>query len=193
MSETADGPEAPSFDVRDRELQQMLGLFDAPAFARRGREVEGLLERLRARCANERDERLDMVRLRLAQWAAVATPESWADVFEAPIDALWDLAGAPAPVWASAPASRFRRRGTARDLLASVDRFNRRWDDFLDGLRLGTYNRMVDHYNRYYILEKEIVLGSARLAARHFAPKRHLAVEDVRAWFPPLPPPALRA
>jgi hypothetical protein len=192
MSDGDEGQEGPSFDVQDRELQQMLGLFDAPAFARRGREVEGLLERLQARCRAERDQMLDMVRLRLAQWSASSTPDSWSDTFVQPIDALWELANAPGPMWAATPSSRFRRRGIARDLIASVGRFNGRWDDFLASLRLDTYNRMVEQYNRYYVLEKEILLGSARLATRHFVPKPPLAQDDLKVWFPPLPLPELK-
>ena len=61
----------------------------------------------------------------------------------------------------------------------------------MEGLRLDTYNRMVDHFNRYYVLEKEMVLGSSRLATRHFAPKSFLVVDDVRGWFPLLPVPTL--
>ncbi len=36
---------------------------------------------------------------------------------------------------------------------------------------------MIDQYNRYYVLEKECSLGSARLAARHFTPKPPLTRE----------------
>ena len=61
------------------ELRRMLGLFDVPAFARRGQDLEFHLGRLRDRCRHARDESLAMVRLRLRQWAsACAGPGDWA-------------------------------------------------------------------------------------------------------------------
>ena len=58
----------------------------------------------------------------------------------------------------------------ARDLKASVERFNDRWRQFLESLNLGPTNEVIDQYNKYYVLEKECVVGSARLAARNFSP-----------------------
>lgn len=189
MSQAEDGPHGG--EVRDPELRQMLGLFDVPAFARRGRELESFQTRLRVRCEAQRDGMLEMVRLRLKQYAAGSGPTSWADVFREPIDPLWELTGAPAPVWAALPSGGYRRRSLGRDLRASVERFNRRWRGFLETLSFDTHNRLIDHYNRYYVLEKEIALGSARLAARHFVPKPPLQRSDVLAWCPLLPEPEL--
>lgn len=190
MAETDDN--ASVAEVSDPEMRQLLGLFDAPAFARRGVELDGALARLRARCRREREAMLEMVRLRLRQWAAAATgPADFSDAFAAPIDGLWPLAGLVAPAWAPRPAPRRVRRTIARDLVASVERFDRRWARFLDGLDLAPLNRLVDQYNKNYVFEKECVLGSARLAARYFEPRRPLGVEDLLEEFPPLPVPAL--
>lgn len=186
-----DGPEA--FEVRDPELRRMLGLFDMPAFARRGLEIESFQVRLRARCRVHRDGMLGMVRLRLKQWAAGSRPDDWSEIFRAPIEPLWDLTCAPPPVWARLPLGASRRRGLGRDLKASVERFNRRWRDHLATMNFDTQNRLIDQYNRYYVLEKEIALGSARLAARHFVPKTPLRQADVLAWFPLLPEPEFRS
>jgi len=173
----------------EAELNELLGLFDMPAFARRGADLEYALRRLHARLARDRAGMLDMVRLRLRQWAAAATgPGDWPGVFRGPVDALYALAGASPPEWAARPATDRRRRAAARDLAASVGRFNRRWADRLDTLPLDGLNRQVEHYNRYYVLEKECVLGSARLAARHFVPRPMVTREDLRADHPPLPP-----
>ena len=172
----------------DAEIKELLGLFDVPSFARRGQDVEYALARLRARCARERSAMLDMVRLRLRQWASVASgPSAAAAVFAAPIDDLWPLAGVEPPRWTTYPASRRRLRAVARDLIASVERFNRRWSSFLDGIDLAPMNRQVDGYNRYYVLEKECSLGSAALASRHFVPMSHLEIGQIRAEFPSLP------
>jgi hypothetical protein len=192
MDET-DDDEAASLTNVDAEIKELLGLFDVPAFARRGQELESALGRLQARCRRARDERLDMVRVRLRQWASSVTgPEAWSEVFTAPIDALWSLTGAEPPSWAEHPAPPRRVRGIARDLVASLVRFNHRWERFLDELNLEAINRMIDQYNRYYLLEKECSLGSARLAARHFSPRHRLTREALLVDHPILPIPELK-
>jgi len=174
------------------ELNQLLGMFDAPAFARRGHDLEYALKRLHQRLDRERTGMLDMVRVRLRQWAAVAMgPGDWQGAFTAPVEPLYGLAGAEPPRWAPSAAPARRRLAVARDLIVSVERFNRRWLHFVDALKLDTVNRQVDHYNRYYVLEKECVMGSARLAARHFEPKPRLSHDALLADHPPLPAPAL--
>src|SRR4051812_14518039 len=109
----------------DPEVRELLGLFDVPAFARRGKDLEYALERLDARCRRERDAMLEMVRVRLRQWSAAATgPDAWREVFTAPIDRLWPLCGVEAPAWAARPEPPRRLRAIRRDLVASVARFN---------------------------------------------------------------------
>ena len=185
--------DAMPMEVVDPEMRELLGLFDAPAFARRGQDLEYAIERLRAHCRRERGKLLEMVRLRLRQWAsALEGPDAWTTVFVAPIDELWTLCEAEAPVWADSPAPERRRRAIARDLVASLVRFNRRWAKFLAELNLGPINNLVDQYNRYYILEKECYLGSVRLAARHFIPRARLTADDLAAAYAPLPVPELR-
>jgi hypothetical protein len=177
----------------DAEIKELLGLFDVPAFARRGQDLEYSLARLRLRSRRVRDGMLDMVRLRLRQWASAADgPGTDMLVFASSIAELWPLAEADPPKWATRSGSLWRLRGIARDLIASAERFNRRWLDHLEGLDLGPINRQVDDYNRYYLLEKECSLGSAKLAARHFVPKIHVTLDELRLELPPLPVPVLR-
>lgn len=176
----------------DPEINELLGLFDAPAFARRGVELEYAITRMHERCQKEREARCEMIRIRLRQWAAAATgPDSWRDAFTAPIDGLWTLCGAEPPAWGERPASLRRRREIARDLVASLIRFNARWERYLDGVKLDPINRAIDDYNRYYTLEKECVVGSARLAARHFVPRPRVSGESLLAVYPALPVPEL--
>jgi hypothetical protein len=178
----------------DAEIKELLGLFDVPAFARRGQDLEYSLARLRLRCRRVRNGLLDMVRLRLRQWASAANgPGVDSLVFASSIAELWPLAEAEAPKWAARSAPPRKLRGIARDLIASVERFDRRWLEHLDGINLDPINRQVDDYNRYYLLEKECSLGSARLAARHFVPKVHVTLDDLRRELPPLPVPVLKA
>lgn len=174
----------------EAEMKELLGLYDVPAFARRGVDLEHALARLDERCRGERAEMLEMVRLRLRQWAAVASgPGTASEVFARPIDDLWPAADAPPPAWADRPAPPRKLRSVSRDLVASVERFNRRWERFLAGLDFGPVNRLVERYNRYYLLEKEITLRSARLAARHFEPKPRVTLGALLDRHPPLPVP----
>lgn len=186
-----DTNETPELTTTDPEMRQLLGLFDVPAFARRGYELEFALERLRVRCVRERRDMLDMVVVRLRQWAAVASgPEDLAsDVFLQSPEPLFAAIGpmeAPWP-WAAKPAPRRHRIQAARNLAASVDRFNRRWSRFLADLKLEPINLFIDRYNRYYLLEKECVFGSARVAARSFRPVKPLTPEVLLEDHPLLP------
>ena len=177
----------------EREIKEVLGLFDVPAFARRGQDVEQSRLRLRSRADKARSALLDMVRLRLKQWATAATgPVIASAVFTEPIDLLWPLADAPEPKWGVYADSPRRLRAIGRDLIASAERFNRRWADYLDRLDLTAINRQIDHYNRYYVLEKECVVGSTRLATRHFEPRAFVTMDEIRTDHPLLPVPQLR-
>lgn len=185
--------ETQSLTSTETEIKELMGLFDAPAFVRRGHDLEYALARLESRCRRGREAMLDMVLLRLRQWSGVATgPDDVAGTFAAPFAALWPLCDAtpPAP-WAARPAPPRRRRAIARDLVASVTRFNQRWAAFLDQLNLEPVNHLIDQYNRYYVLEKECIVGSARLAMRHFTPKARVTRASLDAEYPGLPVPGL--
>ncbi len=174
----------------EAEIKEIMGLFDAPEFARRGLELEDLVKRLHDRCRRARADRLNMVHLRLRQWArAVSGPEEWSGVFVSSLEPLWALSGAEAPRWAVVSASIRQQRSIAGDLVAAVLRFNQRWLEFLDRLNLEPANLVIDQYNRYYLIEKECVLGSARLAARFFRPVPRLTREQLLRDHPLLPVP----
>jgi hypothetical protein len=176
----------------EAEIKEMMGLFDAPAFARRGMELDDMLRRVDARCRLARSERLEMVRVRLRQWMRVAIgPDDWPAVFADSIESLWPLSEAEPPQWAAAPSPRHRQLKVARDLIVTVERFNRRWSEFIAAINLGAANVVIDHYNRYYVLEKECVMGSGRLAARFFTPIPPLTPERLLRDHPLLPVPLL--
>jgi hypothetical protein len=182
---------APTMSL-DSEIKELMGLFDVPAFARRGQDLEYALKRIHARCLQVREESLEMVRMRLRQWSRVATgPEDWSQVFAGSIDSLWQRVQSEPPVWSGRVALVRQRRSVARDLVASVRRFNRKWRQFLDSLDLGPTNHVIDQYNQYYVFEKECVMGSARLASRHFQPVPRLSPEDLLRDYPMLPVPEL--
>jgi uncharacterized protein YeaO (DUF488 family) len=177
----------------DPEFRRLLGMHDVPAFARRGTDLQYALAQLDARCLLERKRMLEMVHLRLRQWARSASgPEAAAETFVRPIDGLWPAADAQAPEWADRTAPSRRLRALARELAVSVVRFNRRWGEYLEGVNYERINRLVERYNRYYVLEKECVLGSARLAARLFVPTPEVDRDALLAKFPMLEVPEPR-
>jgi hypothetical protein len=167
-------------------------VFDVPAFVRRGQDVAFLLTTLDERCRRGRLAILDMVHTRLRQWAKLAIgPDDWRDAFAEPIDHLWEAASAPAPIWARTAGSRRARRAAACDLAASIGRFNDRWGAFVERLDTRLVNDAVENYNKYYVIEKECVIGSARLAARRFTPITGVSTASILASHPPLPVPVV--
>ncbi len=184
-----DGEEGLSVASGDPALNQLLGLFDVPAFARRGAELDYYLERIDQRFAARRVEELRFVRIALDEWAAVATgPEDGLEVFATPLTPHWDHAGLELPThWASRPSRRGRRRRVARRLAEAADRFNGRWTRIVSTFDLGPVNYRIDQYNKYYLLEKECLLGSPRLAARAFQPREPLGHDELLERFPTIP------
>ena len=81
-----------------------------------------------------------MVRVRLRQWSSAVTgPRRLVVELRRPDRARSGPSPAPRPpAWADRPAPIRRRRAIARDLVASLNRFNRRWTEFLDRLDSGT-------------------------------------------------------
>lgn len=172
----------------EAEIRELMGMFDVPSFARRGQALEFTLGRLHDRCRARRLELLDMVRMRLKQWARAADgPDAWRGVFAAPIDGLWTLSQADPPAWTESLQSVRRRRAIAADLAAAVARFNARWNRYIHDLEINSINLMIQQYNQFYVLEKECVLGSARLAARFFRPEPLISPERLLEMHPLLP------
>ncbi|WP_337173229.1 hypothetical protein [Paludisphaera sp.] len=169
-------------------------VFDVPSFVRRGQDVEFLLATLDERCRNGRLAMLDMVHTRLRQWAKLAIgADDWRDAFAVPVAYLWDAASAPAPNWARHAGTRRARRAVARDLVASVERFNARWAAYVDRLDTRLVNDAIENYNKYYIMEKECVLGSSRLAAQRFTPLAAVSTASILDAHPPIPVPTVVA
>jgi hypothetical protein len=180
--------DTPELTVTDPEMRQLLGMFEVPAFARRGQDLEFLLARLVDRLLRERARMLEMVRLRIRQWTTVAISSvDGSELFSRPIDELILLVLNVPPNWAASPGPKRKRIVVARDLIASVDRFNRRWNRFLQELNLEPFNARIDDYNRYYLLEKECAFGSAKVAARGFQEMSRLTVEGLLEDHPLLP------
>lgn len=180
-----------------RQERLFLAQYDAPAYVRRGREVEGAYELLLARCRQQRDDWLKMARTRLGILFALAG--DWETLLplladEGQLHLLRRLHDELSPrlrvAVAPNPSPRVLDR-TLRGLCESLERFNRRWRAHLDALDLGPLNALRDGYNRYYVLEKECAMRSARLAREGFRRLEPLKAADVLAELPPLPIPVL--
>jgi hypothetical protein len=74
-----------------------------------------------------------------------------------------------------------------------VQGFNRRWSPFLETVDLTGLNRLRDGYNRFYVLEKECVVRSPRLARQGYLPLPPMTLDELAALFPPLPVPRLKS
>jgi hypothetical protein len=181
-----------------KKVQYLLGSYGAPAFVRRGRQVEEAYETLLAALRLEREKLLAMVRLRIGQAFALAgDPERLRPLLREPeqLDLLVELHRELHPTLRVAvePTSSLRilRQGL-RDLIDSLERFDRRWNAHLVGVDLIPINKLREGYNRHYVVEKECVVGSARLAREGFVRLPPLTVADLRREFPALAIPDLR-
>jgi hypothetical protein len=180
-------------------VKRFLSHYDAPAYARRARNVQEAYDHLLARCRRQRDEWLFMVRMRLGQLRGlagewVALRPMLADDDQVRI--LHELEGilAPrlrAPVVTTSSARVLAR--TLEELRDSLERFNRRWQDFLPQVDLTRVNELRDGYNRYYLLEKECAFRSPRLARQGFRRLEPLSHDDLAAALPMLPVPLAAA
>jgi hypothetical protein len=179
----------------DRKLfKQLLAAHGPPAFMRRGQRVQQAYDQLLARCRAKRDDSLYMVRLSLKQlhalagrWASLLpvldSEDQIAVLVRLEVEAGLSL-GEQTPEQES-PVRQLRR--AVAELNESVRWFNQRWAAFLDRLDLRPLNELREGYNRYYVLEKECVVRSPRLARQGFQPLPPLTCDDLRTLFPSLP------
>lgn len=189
-----------------QEAQEWVRLIQAqyggPAFVRRGKRLAEALAQLDAQLAQLRqpdstDDWLAMVRIRLGQLKALAG--TWAALLPwlepDSIALLQELEHYLTPRLRLPPPADPRPRvllQALRELIRSIRRFNHRWLRYLQNLDLTHIQRLIDEYNRYYVLEKECFLQSPRLARLQFQPMPNLTWRDLLGKFPLLPEPKLR-
>lgn len=184
-------------DESSEAFKRFLSQFDAPAYIRRARGVQAALDQLLEHCRRRRAEWLEIVRLRIGMLHALAG--EWGNVRplladDEQLDILrYHLAALAAPLRAPLEATTSARvvRRALRELHESLERFNQRWQAFLTGVDLTALNELREGYNRYYVLEKECAVRSARIARQGFAPLPPLTTDDLAAQFPLLPVPQL--
>lgn len=188
----------PSREDGSHTVKEFMAQFDAPAYVRRARRVDAEWEGLLARCRRQRDEWLELVRTRLAMLHALAGDWGRLESLLADVEDVESLRLMHAelrpelrlPVTATGSVRALRR--AVAELAESLERFNRRWQAYLDTVDLAAVNAARDGYNRWYVLEKECALRSARLARQGFQPLAPLTLDAVIAALPLLPVPRLR-
>ena len=180
----------------DEELltfQRFMLAFDTPAFLRRAQQVAGEWTHLVACCRRERERRLEIPRLRLAQlWEGVppGSPLRERCAPEATWQELERLYLEWSPTLRTAP-PRAHNATDATGLMTAVRnafaRFNRKWRAFVDGVDLAPVNRARESYNKYYVREKECAVRSSRTAREGFTPLVPATTADLLAEAPLLP------
>ncbi|MFM7132588.1 MAG: hypothetical protein ACKO5E_13345 [bacterium] len=194
MSDDSSDDSLTSVRSTEAEIKELMGLFDSPAFARRGRDIDWAVARTLEISRRQRLELLEMVHCRLRMWVAVTTgPHDWQIAFVEPIEYLWPISEAPAPTWNGRPSLKTRAvQAASRNLVTSLERFNNRWEKWVNRLESDTINRQIDHYNKYYVLEKECVVGSAKLASRLFKPVDRISPDWLLGQLPLIKVPQLK-
>jgi hypothetical protein len=182
----------------DRDLfQQLAAQYGPPAYVRRAQQVHEAFQHVLDRCGRQREEWLAMVRLRLGALKLLAG--DWAILRPLLADDsqlellrwLWAALEPRPRLPTELTRARGKLRRALRELVESLERFNRRWLEFLRGVDLTFVNELRDGYNRYYLLEKECALRSPRLARHGFARLEPLTVAVLASLLPPLPVPRL--
>jgi hypothetical protein len=176
-------------------FKQLLSQYDAPAYVRRARRVQAAFDELLAGCRLQRDEWLQMARLRLGTLRALAG--CW-DVLrplladDGQIQVLRELEAVLNPqlrVPIEPTTSRRALRQALGELRESLERFNRRWAAYLAEVDVTFVNELRDGYNRYYLVEKECVLRNARVARQGYQPLPPLTRRELEGLLPSLPVP----
>ena len=173
------------------EFMKMLAEHDSPpAYIVRAQRVEAVWLALLEACRQDREELLELPRMRLAQiaalvdrrWEALASylHNNGADYLRE-LHQNWQptLRSQLAP--STAPG---RIRRALSDLRASFARCNRRWEQYVANVNLNEVNYERDQYNDYYLVEKSAALGSDRLAEMGFERLSPLVIDDVLAEIP---------
>lgn len=181
----------------DQLTQRLLGRFDVPAYVRRGLRVAQVRAAVLAQCRKKRRELLQHVRWRAGQLGRVlGDAAEFERLLPRPAEQrrwreLWNLLEMSGDVAGGEAISSRRLRRRLQETCESLERFNRAWQQYLHRIDLTPVNREIESYNRYYLLEKECALRSARLARQGYRPLAPISIDDLLAEFPLLPVPPL--
>lgn len=173
--------------------KHLLGQFDAPSYVRRGLDVEvawldvvAKLNRERRQWFGPLGRRLGGLKARAGDWRRLVGDNRQALAALAQLETMLPchLRFPPARAWMI-----LLHQGEFRRWCRDVEQFNVYWRATAAAADLTAVNQRREAYNRWYLLEKECAIGSARLAAQGFEPLRPLTTADILAHFPELPVP----
>jgi hypothetical protein len=189
----------PGRDDDQRIIGEMIGRYDAPSFIRRAKRVENTYQLMISDLERRRSEMLAFVRLRLGQVRALAG--DWDRLTELLTDRddlgylqqLHDELNPELRVPLTPTRSPGPLRAALTELVEALVIFNGRWQKVLDQVDLTRVNAEREGYNRYYLLERECALGSARSARASFQPLQPIDKAEIAAQFPLLRLPRLEA
>jgi hypothetical protein len=186
-------------DDGSRIVNRVLACYSVPAYVRRAREVEEAFEQLLSASARQREEWLKAIRSRLSLLCPESNDWNAFFVFDASEHQIVSLRNLCATLGVTSPppgpcrtARSYRRQ--LQELRTCIEQFNKRWLNYLCTLDLTRINDLRDGYNRYYLLEKECAMRSARLARQHFRTLEPITRQELLLRFPllPIPPSAGR-
>lgn len=182
----------------ERQQQELLQMFGAPAYIRRARLVEEALNHLLLGANKQRKEWLEIPRMLLGQLHALAGDWRRLRPFveeETQLVVLDNLCVAMEPrLRLSLERSNSSRRlkQALLEFVNSLERFNHRWMNYLNRLDVHGVNQLRENYNRWYVLEKACALRNDVLARLEFTPLLPLDLEELLHHLPLIPVPRLR-
>jgi hypothetical protein len=179
---------------RSEFLKLLVEMGEEPAFLARARAPQEALEGLLRACEAKRVELLRWPRFHLAALARRVADE-WVrlDPLLASREAASQLQTLRACLAASesgAPDWLTTDRAALRQLVESVERYNRKWQAYVDGLDLEPVNQPRRDFNQYYVLEKACAFGSEGVA-EGFEPLPMIDRADLYRRYPLLTAPRL--
>jgi hypothetical protein len=183
-------------DEEQNVFKELAVQYDAPAYIRRARQVQQTLDRILERCRKQREEWLGVVRTRVGLLHALAGdwPALRPWLTDEQLSVVRQLYTTLEPRLRARiePTTSARALRRALDaLIESVERFNRRWREFMPTVELKEVNELRDGYNRYYLLEKECAVRSPHVARQGFRKLEPLTVADLFEHLPLLPVPLI--
>jgi hypothetical protein len=184
-------------DESRNPLKLVMAQYGGPAFMQRANQVQEALDQLVHKCRQRREELLKMVKIHLGTLRALAG--DWSALRpllkdEEQLRLVQNLHAVLEPRLrvAIAPTTSARAlRRALRELIESLKRFNQQWQNYLQEVDLSHVNEVRDGYNRYYVLEKECLVRSPRLARLGFHRLEPLTLSELSELLPPLPVPHL--
>jgi hypothetical protein len=179
------------YNSLNRAVHEVVGMVGGPAFLRRASRVQEAISQLRAQCQHQRNCWLEGVRLRLRQWNKL-----WERYPKIQKRRTADQKAKLAQLDSMVFGPQDRRLALAppvfswlawRELQASVERFNCRWEGYLPAVSVEIVQKAIDGYNEHYLFEKECAVGSPILAAWRFKPMPPFSRDWLYEQFPLLP------